>query len=104
MENEPVLKIEFEQMTSFKFKAAYKAYSRLFDEVEASERRIELNDNISQLLKNEISYPEFYHKINQYREGPRRNYRFRRVRIKGQRKRAYRREQQEKNRILRHKR
>jgi hypothetical protein len=34
MEIEPVLKVEFEQMTDFKFKAAYEAYSKLYDETE----------------------------------------------------------------------
>lgn len=104
MEKEPVSKVEFKQMTDFKFKAACEAYSKLFDETEGSEERIELNKNISQLFNKEISYPVFYREISRYREDSGRRLRFRRVRIKGQRKRAYRRDQQKKNRIERHKR
>jgi hypothetical protein len=104
MEKEPVLKIDFEQMTDFKFKAAYEAYSKLFDETEGREKRTELNNNISQLFNKEISYPVFYREISRHREDSGRRRRFRRIRIKGQRKRAYRRVQQKKNSIERHRR
>lgn len=104
MEKEPVLKVEFEHTTDFKFQVAYEAYSKLFDEVEEREERAELNKNISQLFNEEISYPIFYSGINRYREDSSRKRRFRRVRIKGQRKRAYRRDQQKKNRLERHRR
>jgi len=104
MSEEPVLKIKFDQPTVFKFQAAYKAYSELFDEsTETDERRI-LNDSISKLYGNEISYIQFYKKIDQCRDYPGKGWRFHRTKIKGKRKWAYRRDQQEKNRLSRHKR
>jgi hypothetical protein len=63
-----------------------------------------LNNNISQLLKKEIIYTAFYSEINRYREDSDRRQRFRRVRIKGKRKRTYRRDQQKKNNIERQRR
>jgi hypothetical protein len=62
-----------------------------------------LNENISQLYNNEINYSRFYNKVNEYRGNAVKGRWFHRKRIKGQRKRAYRRDQQEKNRIKRHK-
>lgn len=104
MEEEHVPKITFDQMTDFKFTAAYEAYSKLFDTMKRPEERRRLNDNISQLFNKEISYPRFYSEINRYREDSSEGREFRRVRIQGQRKRAYRRDQQERDRSRRHKR
>lgn len=100
---EPVSKVAFEEMNDFKFAAAYEAYSKAFDDVEGAEQRRQLNDLVSQLSRDEISYGRFYSEINQFREdeGGRQ---FRRARIYGQRKRAYRRDQVERDRSKRHKR
>jgi len=58
---------------------------------------------LTKLSADEISYPRFYSRISQFREeGESRE--FRRVRIQGSRKFAYRRKEQERNRIKRHKR
>jgi len=103
MEKEPVSKVIFDQMADFKFTAAYEAYSTSFENTDGPEERRRLNNSISQLFNKEISYPRFYSEINQYREDSR-GREFRRVRIRGQRKRAYRRDQQEKDRIARHRR
>ena len=104
MGEEPATKLEFDRMIGFKFTAAYEAYSKLFDEVEGLEEKRELNDNISKLFNDEISYPRFYSELNQYREDSKGGREFRRVRIQGQRKRAYRRDEQKKDRIKRHRR
>lgn len=104
MEEDPVSKITFEKVADFKFKAAYEAYSSLFDEADDKEERMMLNSTISHLFDEEISYPRFYGEINRFREGAGGGRRFGRVRVKGQRKWAYRRDQQEKNRNKRHKR
>lgn len=98
-----VSKVTFEDVTDFKFSAAYEVYSRAFDEASNDENRQSLNDLVSQLSRDEISYSHFYRDINSFREdtGGRG---FRRARIFGQRKRAYRRDQVEKDRNKRHRR
>ena len=102
MENEAVDKLEF-QSTDFKFIAAYGVYSSNYDEASDDEERTRLNDLITKLELEEISYPEFYEAI-QSGEDSERRYRFHRTRIDGSRKFAYRREEQKKDRIKRHKR
>ena len=104
MSKEPILKIKFDQMTDFKFQAAYKAYSNLFDELSETTIKCLLNNNISKLRGKEIDYIRFYKNINRFRDSPRGEQRFHRKKIKGQRKWAYNRAQQERNRIKRHKR
>lgn len=104
VEEEPVSKVDFDNIADFKFMAAYGVYVKAFDEASKDEERSMLNNLISQLFNKEISYPRFYSQVNQYREDSDMGREFRRVRIKGQRKRAYRRDQQERERIRRHKR
>ncbi len=100
-EEESITKLTFDN-TDFKFLAAYEAYSKVFDDAEEVVKQ-ELNEMITKLSADEISYPRFYSRISQFREeGESRE--FRRVRIKGSRKFAYRRKEQERNRIKRHKR
>ncbi len=98
----PVPKIELDT-ADFKFSAAYEVYSKAFDDAPGDEERSKLNELLSRLSKNEISYPRFYSEMDQYRKdaGGRG---FRRARIQGQRKRAYRRDQVERERSKRHKR
>lgn len=103
MEEEGVSKVVFDQMTDFKFAAAYETYSKSFDNLDDDEEKSRLNNIISQLFKEEISYRQFYSEIDQYREESQ-GREFRRAQIKGQRKFAYRRDQQEKDRIKRHRR
>lgn len=102
-EEEQVSKLIFEDVLDFKFSAAYEAYSKAFDEVLGAEQRRHLNDLVSQLSKDEISYGQFYGEINRFREYAG-GHQFRRARIQGQRKRAYRRDQVERDRSKRHKR
>ncbi len=101
MGEEPVPKIELDT-ADFKFAAAYEVYSKAFDDAPGDEERSKLNELLSRLSKNEISYPRFYGEMDQYREdsGGRG---FRRARIQGQRKRAYRRDQVDRERSKRHK-
>jgi len=103
MEDDPVSKIKFDLLTGFKFKAAYKTYSEIFDNVEDAEDKRDLNDGISKLHDDEISYSRYYDEIEKHRENSGKKRRYFRARIKGQRKWAYNRSQQEKNRIRRHK-
>jgi hypothetical protein len=100
-EEESITKLTFDN-TDFKFLAAYEAYSKVFDDATEDVKQ-ELNEMLTKLSADEISYPRFYSRISQFREeGESRE--FRRVRIKGSRKFAYRRKEQERNRIKRHKR
>ncbi len=97
-------KVTFEQIRDFKFKVAYEAYSNLFDKTHEIKERHSLNTLISQLSNKEISYQQFYGEINRYRGGADRTREFSRMRIQGQKKRDYRRDEQKKQRIKRHKR
>ena len=101
MENETVEKKEF-QSTDFKFIAAYGVYSNNFDEATENEEKQRLNDLITKLDSEEISYPEFYEAMQE--DDSERRYRFHRSRIDGSRKFAYRRDEQKRDRIRRHKR
>ena len=100
-EEESITKLTFDS-TDFKFLAAYGVYSKVFDDATEGVKQ-ELNEMLTKLSADEISYPRFYSRISQFREeGESRE--FRRVRIQGSRKFAYRRKEQERNRIKRHKR
>ena len=103
LEEEPVSKVTFNEVSDFRFIAAFKAYSESFDGLDVDEDKLKLNELVSKLANKEISFKQFYGEMNQYRERGGR-YEFHRMRIKGQRKRACRRDQQEKERIKRHKR
>ena len=100
---EEITKVFFNKLDDFKFIAAYETYSRVFDNVEAIEEKQTLNELISQLDNNEISYQTFYSEINRYKENRESGY-FKRARIQGQRKGEYRRDQQAKDRNSRYRR
>lgn len=104
MPEESIPKVSFDQTKDFKFKAAYEAYCRCFDTVNVDETKNALNSLITKLFNNEITYPQFYNEINQYREGAGEGREFLRVRIEGKRKRDYRRDEQKSESIKRHKR
>ena len=101
-EKEPVNKVTFEK-SDFKFLAAYEAYSKVFDDSPEEEVRLKLNELVSQLSADEISYPRFYSRMGEFREESD-GREFRRTRIQGSRKFAYRRKEQERDRIKRHRR
>jgi len=101
-EKAPVTKLTFEK-PDFKFLAAYEAYSKVFDDSPEEEARQKLNELVSQLSSDEISYPRFYSRIGEFREESD-GREFRRARIQGSRKFAYRRKEQERDRIKRHRR
>ncbi len=103
-ERHPVSKVTLEKAGDFKFKVAYEAYSQVFDKTPEIEDRERLNNIISQLFNQDISYQRFYGEIDQYRRSSDENREFLRTKIQGQRKRDYRRDEQKKHRIKRHKR
>ena len=84
----------------FKFMAAYNQYSEKFDATEDEARKHELNDVISQLHKEKISYPDFYGALDKDIDD--RN-RFYRSKISTSRKFAYRENERKVDRIKRHK-
>jgi hypothetical protein len=97
-----IAKVTFDSLKDFKFMAAYEAYSKSFDSVEAEEDRIKLNELISKLSIGEISYGHFYRENSEYQQdSDGRGYR--RARIQTSRKRDYRRDQMAKERNKRHK-
>jgi hypothetical protein len=102
IEEETVDEVVF-QNTNFKFIAAYEAYSRRFNETDESEERHRLNELITKLDTEEITYPYFYRQIDENDKKSGRRYKYHRVKVKGSRKFAYRRAQQERDRIKRHK-
>ena len=101
MEKEAVEKKIF-QIPDFKFIAAYNVYSKKFNESDEEERQ-RLNELITRLSEDELSYPSFYEEISKD-DSESRRYRFHRSRIEGTRKFAYRRAEQKTDRIKRHKR
>ena len=94
-----VKKLSFDDM-DFKFMAAYGQYSEKYDAAETDERKTELNEAITQLQKQEISYPDFYSTLD--RDTDDRN-RFHRARINTSRKFQYRKNERKVDRIKRHK-
>ena len=80
--------------------AAYGQYSEKFDATKEDTRREELNEAISQLHSEEITYPNFYSSIDDESED---KYRFHRSKINTSRKFAYRKNERKVNRIKRHK-
>jgi len=101
-EEGPVSKITFKSMPDFKFIAAYQAYTKSFDNTKDDEQRKTLNETISKLYENKISYPQFYGEVNRFIEGAERGGEFRRARIEGQRKRDYQRDERKKDRSSRY--
>jgi hypothetical protein len=97
--SESVKKLSFEDM-DFKFMAAYGQYSDKFDEAQSDERKERLNEAITQLHKEELSYQDFYTAIDDDSEDQKRFYR---AKINTTRKFAYRRNERKVNRIKRHK-
>ncbi len=96
---------EVEQLSfdnsDFKFVAAYNAYVKAFQASEDSEEKTKLNELISNLNEEKISYPDFYAGMNQFNSDPR--HRFHRSKISTSRKFQYRKDERKIDRIKRHK-
>jgi hypothetical protein len=83
----------------FKFVAAYNEYQKAFDQTESPEEKTKLNNLISQLDEQKITYPDFYGAIKDKEN----QHQFYRTNIETSRKFAYRKKQQKISRIERHK-
>jgi hypothetical protein len=97
MSGEEPEKLSFDS-NDFKFNVAYQSYEKAFAEASPEDREM-LNETITKLFRNEITYPQFYDALSD-EEG--RRYRFHRSQISTTRKFAYRRAQRKANNIKRH--
>jgi hypothetical protein len=96
--SEAVEKLSFEGM-DFKFMAAYNQYAEKFENA-GEEKQVELNNLISKLQAEEVSYDDFYAAMATESED---RYEFHRTKIMGSRKFAYRQNERKVDRIKRHK-
>ncbi|MFH0896892.1 MAG: hypothetical protein V1850_02440 [Candidatus Bathyarchaeota archaeon] len=100
-EREPTAKLLVDNITDFRFHAAYLAYSEAWDGNHSDDVRIKLNGLISSLSSTDPNYEEFYFNLSQFRKQRPESYS--RTRIQGQRKGDYRRSEQKKERNSRYK-
>jgi len=97
--SESVKKMSFDNM-DFKFMAAYGQYSEKFDNAASEERKIKLNEAITQLHSGEITYPDYYSVLDDESDDRKK---FFRAKISTTRKFAYRKNERKVDRIKRHK-
>jgi len=90
---EEVTKLMIDRPSDFRFHAAYLAYSETWDKTTSQETKTELNEIMSSLSKEEISYSSFYKRLDQFRRQGSKHYPYPRKRIETQRKRDWRKRQ-----------
>jgi hypothetical protein len=95
-------KLLIDNLSDFRFHAAYLTYSDTYDKTTNPETKKQLNQNIMALQQNQIDYPTFYRNIDQYRTGEGSQYGHGRTFIKTQKKREWRRNAQKRERNKRH--
>jgi len=96
-------KLLIDNLSDFRFHAAYLTYSDTYDKTANPETKKQLNQNITALQQNQIDYPTFYKNIDQYRTGEGSQYSYNRTLIKTQKKREWRIKTQKRERNKRHK-
>jgi len=101
---EEVKKLMIDKPSDFRFHAAYLAYSETWDRSTSEEVKAQLNEIISSLSEEEISYSDFYERLDQYGNRGSKHYAYPRKRIETQRKRDWRKRQTRETRNARHKR
>ena len=100
--NEEVTKLAIDRPSDFRFHAAYLAYSETWDKTASEEAKMELNEIASSLSEGEISYSNFYERLDQFRRPGSKHYPYSRKRIETQRKRDWRKKQTKRMRNARH--
>ena len=100
-ESPPATKLSIDNPADFKFHAAYTAYAKAWEDNPSDEDRGKLNMLIQALSEDEANYGAFYSELSQFRGSS--GYSSR-GRIRGQRKRDWRRKEAKKTRMARHKR
>ena len=93
-------KVVFSEKTTFKFTAAYEAYSKAFDKSDPAVKGV-LNEAITKLHDDKMDYSLFYNTINQHIQGADTGGSFRRARIEGQRKQEYNKDERKRGRNYR---
>ena len=93
-------KILIDDSSDFNLYAAYLAYSKAWADNPDETIRLALNNIMHSLKGNEVSYPAFYRKIDQYRNTEQK---VKRTWFKAKKKRAWRKSEAKKTRISRHK-
>jgi hypothetical protein len=96
-------KLLIDNPSDFRFHAAYLIYSDIYDKTTNPETKRQLNQNITDLRRNEIDYLTFYKNINQYRAEDNSQHFYGRTFVKTQRKREWRIKMQKRERNKRHK-
>ena len=96
-------KVLIDNLSDFRFHAAYLTYSDIYDKIANPETKKQLNQNIMALQQNQIDYPTFYKNIDQYRIVEGSQYSYGRTFIKTQKKREWRIKTQKRERNKRHK-
>jgi hypothetical protein len=104
--NEIVQKLLIDNLSDFRFHAAYMVYSQAWDKASSSEVKTMLNESITALSKGEIDYQSFYEKIGRHRAefNPDHYGGGSRAFIETQRKKEWRRNQERDARNARHRR
>ena len=101
-DEEEVTKLMVDRPSDFRFHAAYLAYSDTWDKIASQEAKTELNEIMSLLSKEEISYSSFYKRLDEFRRQGSKHYAYPRKRIETQRKRDWRKRQTKDMRNARH--
>ncbi len=100
--DEEAPKLTIDKPSDFRFHAAFLAYSNTWDKLASEEEKTKLNEITQSLSDGEISYSEFYKRLDQFRRPGSKHYAFSRERIETQRKRDWRKKQTKNMRNARH--
>ncbi len=95
-----VQKISEDRPLDFRYHAAYLAYSKAWDDNSSDEAKVKLNELLSSLKGDDVSYESFYAGLGQFRS-ERTEFQSR-TRIKVQRKKEWRRSEERSARNARH--
>jgi len=101
-QTEEIKKLLIDDPSDFKFHAAYMAYSETWGKLSSPETKKELNDILTSLSKDEVSYSNFYRTLDEYRRQGSKHFEFSRERIETQRKRDWRQKETRSQRNQRH--
>lgn len=97
-----VEKLKIDKPSDFRFQAAFLAYSKTWDKIASEEEKTRLNEITLSLSEGEITYSDFYKRLDQFRRPGSKHYAYSRERIETQRKRDWRKKQTKNMRNARH--
>ncbi len=102
-QGERVSKLMVDKPSDFVFHAAYMAYSKTWDDTPSEEDRAKLNEIMLSFSKGKGDQPSFYSELSQFRRGFNSGFRVS-SKIRSERKRDWRKREQKRARMSRHKR